>query len=493
MDDNNNFETEDTVSAEHLFGKRETAEERRQRQKEEAAKIGEEGWPKYGYQTAEIITLGDALECFGFMSHGSQVIDLRNPKMVHGFSDWANLYAASKQPTTTPEGKTKLLPVATIWRDSINRKHAFSQTFKPGAGNTCEDPRGRVCFNKWRPIIRPAGDSSLAQPFVDHIGELFGEDSGRFLDWLAHIEQRPGELPHTGWLHIADQTGTGRNWVSSVLCRVWAGYVASNFDLSRTLKNGFNDRLEAKLLAQVDEIREGGGDMWAHHEDLKSMVNPEFREINPKYGRKHVEFNVCRWLIFSNSIMAIPLTDSDRRFEVVRHVGEPREEGYYSKLYVLLDNREFINAVALWLRNRDISQFNPGARAKKTSAKEALIEANKSDERRRVEVIIERWPIPWISSAQLRDILYDEDDSGVRRISKHAKITLRELGATPTPGPRRRLRNGELVDIWQIRTPDKGKTLEDAVSAIEAMYAGTNNRSAGHDWNALLVREPGGA
>lgn len=334
-----NPSNENTYNAHEVFGKREkspadVARERRERQRAEAQRIGEGGWGEsVKYETAEIITLDDALEYFGFLSDGSQVIDLRNPKMVHSFADWKNLYAASTAEVgRTNTGKPKLVPVAKLWNEHIDRKHAFSQTFHPDRGNICEDPKGRPCFNKWRPIHRQSSDKSLAQVFVDHVEELFGEDAGRFLDWLAHIEQKPGELPHTGWLHIADHTGTGRNWISSVLCRVWAGYVAPNFDLVEALTRGFNDRLESKLLAQVDEIREGGGDAWAHHEKLKSMVNPEFREINPKYGRKHVEFNFCRWLIFSSSIMAIPLTDNDRRFEVVRHEGEPKDAGYYASL-----------------------------------------------------------------------------------------------------------------------------------------------------------------
>ena len=87
---------------------------------------------------------------------------------------------------------------------------------------------------------------------------LFGDDATRFLDWLAHIEQRPGELPHHGWLHISPEHGTGRNWLASVIARLWKGYVAPNFDLSGMLRTGFNGALSRKLIAIVDEIREGG-------------------------------------------------------------------------------------------------------------------------------------------------------------------------------------------------------------------------------------------
>lgn len=482
------------VNAEQLFRSarlrreaEETAEERRQRQKEEAQRIGEEGWEeRAGFKTAEVIALEDAIEHFGFAADGSQVVDLRNPKLAYKFSDWANLCAGS-QVVDMASGKPRRRAVASVWKEHLDRKTAHALTFHPGKGPVCPDPKGVDCFNKWRPIVRWEGGGPQAQVFVDHVHELFGEEADRFLDWLAHIEQQPGVLPHTAWLHIADKTGTGRNWISSVLARVWAGYVASNFDLVGMLESGFNDRLECKLLAQVDEIREGGREMWAHHEKLKSALNPEFREINPKYGRKHVEHNVCRWLIFSNSILAIPLTDSDRRVEVVHYRGQPKTADYYARLYALLDDRQFINAVGIWLRERDIHGFNPGARAKHTAARAALIRANESDAKRRIECIVQHWPLPWISSTQLRGLLFDEDERNNRRLSAHAKATLKDKGAKPITESRRRIAD-ELTDIWQIREPDPGvygeaPTLKDAVAAIEALYEKEGMAQLGHDWS----------
>lgn len=70
--------------------------------------------------------------------------------------------------------------------------------------------------------------------------------------------------------------GTGRNWLSSVLCRLWRGHVASSFDLAGTLRTGYNGPLSQKLLAIVDEINEGGSNArWDNAEVLKSLVTGE--------------------------------------------------------------------------------------------------------------------------------------------------------------------------------------------------------------------------
>jgi Family of unknown function (DUF5906) len=457
---------------------------RREQQKERARHIGEEGWGSSDeYATAEIITVQDALDHFGFVSHGSQVIDLRSPKRLHGFADWANTYCAS---TITAEEDKKPKPISAEWKRHLDRKTADNVTFFPGGGLVCNDPKGVRCFNVWRDIQRADGDIALAAPFVDHVRHLWGEDADRFLDWLAHIEQKPGVLPHTSWLHIADFTGTGRNWLSSVLARVWAGYVASNLTVEDVLGN-FNDRLEAKLLAQVDEIREGGKSVWEHNEKFKSAMNPEYRTINPKYGRKRVEHNVCRFLLFSNSILAIPLDESDRRVEVVLHRGAPLDAGYYTKLYGLLNNRAFINAVGLWLRERDINQFNPGARARMSSAKELLVQANKSETVHRLEAIIKYWPTPWMSQAQLKALVLDEDARD-RSHANHMLIALRERGAVKVTTTRQRFPDGVLSEVWQIRAPtgdDVGKEQPEIINAVRATYT---NEFHGHEnrWHQLL-------
>jgi hypothetical protein len=135
----------------------------------------------------------------------------------------------------------------------------------------------------------------LASIFIDHCHLIFGGSTNKFIDWLAHIQQKPGELPHYGWISIATNTGLGRNWIASVLTRVFAGYVAPSFDLPLMLETGFNGGLSRKVLAIVDEIQEGGNGQWACPK-TKTIVNQEFRTMNPS-AHRYTEYNACRWLV----------------------------------------------------------------------------------------------------------------------------------------------------------------------------------------------------
>lgn len=381
---------------------------RREYQKRENERIGE---GSYRIPIAEKITLDSALERFVFLSEGSLVADVFNPHYVLKLPDWKNTYAASTKELPGEPGKPpKVASVTQLWHTSVRRKTATTRTFKAGGGLMLPDPNGKLAVNSWRPFDRSLQvDNPQAAGvglFLDHVAFLFGEEAPRFLDWLAHIEQQPGVLPHTAWLHIARNFGMGRNWLASVLARVWAGSVAANLDLVHVLKSSFNGQLSRKVLAVVDEIREGGRDsQWEHSEKLKSTITEEVRSINPKYGHTSVEFNACRWLLFSNHLSAIPLENGDRRIEVVSTEAPPQGPDYYTRLYRALESREFIAAVAAVLAERDISGFNPGAHARNTEAKKTATNASRTPMAEACQLLVDYWPADFIRASDLFDVL----------------------------------------------------------------------------------------
>ncbi|UIP88229.1 primase-helicase family protein [Pseudomonas phenolilytica] len=442
--------------------------ERREYQKRENEKIGE---GEHKIPVAELVTLEAAINRFVFLADGSRVADVFNPHYDLAFADWAAAHAASVETFPQPDkelanGKTKKMPdkivaVSELWRASPRRKTAVCRTFKAGGALVLPDPEGRMALNTWRPFDRSLAVDDLqvagVDLFVEHVNFLFGADADRFLDWLAHIEQRPGELPHTGWLHIAKNFGMGRNWLSSVLARVWAGAVAVNLDLVGMLRTGFNGRLSRKVLAVVDEIREGGRDsQWEHSEKLKSTITEETRVINPKFGRQSVEFNACRWLMFSNHLSAIPLESGDRRVEVVATEAAPRGADYYAKLYAALKSPQFIAAVAAFLGSRDLSRFNPGAHAANTEAKKAATKASQSPMAEACQMLIDHWPADVITAAQLFEVLTGQSDGSVS--SAHRR-TLEQFGIEALPKPVKV--NGKAVRVSAVRNKGRWKAEAD--------------------------------
>ena len=119
--------------------------------------------------------------------------------------------------------------------------------------------------------------------------------------------------------------------------------MATSLGLVGLLEGSFNDRLSQCLLAIADEVNEGGSQKYQASSKLRQLVTPELRDLNPKYGRKRVEHNAARWLIFSDHTRALPLDEKDRRLWAVNHEAVPRR-GIGSAVQELVRNVRRRNA-----------------------------------------------------------------------------------------------------------------------------------------------------
>lgn len=457
---------------------------------------------------AEKITLESALARFVLIADGSRVADTFAPHFDLALADWTHAYAASRvvRPALRPDGKPKVdssgvpvmenVPVTRAWATSPARMTVAARTFKAGGPLTLLDPNGRIALNSWRPYDRSRvvteDDRRKAQMFVEHVEWLWGDSAPAFLDWLAHIEQRPDVLPHTAWLHVARRFGLGRNWICSVLTRLWPGKVAANVNFTDVLGSGFNGALAGKVFAYVDEIREGARDSaWQHAETLKSLLTAETRLINPKYGRQSVEFNSCRWLFLSNHDSAIPIEQSDRRIEVARCDDPPRSGDYYTRLYAALDDAGFVAGVAAVLAERDLSSFNPGAHARLSAAKLDVVRASLTPEAEWCQRAIDYWPSDLIVAADLRLILTGSasaelqagsrrvlEQYGVKRLDRKIRIQRGSEGTRTTP-------------VWALRNAARwlGATAYDLYAEIEKVASAVAERGMGDGFGGFDPRE----
>lgn len=455
-------------------------EVRRSEQQAENQRIQEE--QKAGAMIPSKLSLKEMVSNCVWVASGAQVAYVTDDRSLFlKFNEFCALTASSFTYVAQDGATTKKkIFNAAQWKADERRQEVMSVTFYPGRPTITDNLEGLRCVNTWRPIKRWPANADIS-PFHEQIEYLIPDSSERevFLDWLAHIEQKPGELPHYGWLHIAEKTGTGRNWLASLLARVFKGYVAPNVDLPGLLESAYNGELSARVLAIVDEVQEGGAEgNYRHSERLKSMINAETRTVNHKYGLKYTEVNACRWLIFSNHKNALPLKDNDRRIRVLTHCAEPRSASVYAHLYAKLQDPEFINAVGMFLRQRDISNFKPGERPPMNEAKLKAIAASKPLSTQNAQDIVKYWPTDVICYVHAAVLLTDDAQKYVFTASM--RRALEEAGAVSwSNNGRDRIKiNRAPHRVWILR--NHSKWLTQSTDAVRAEVRRAKVEDYGH-------------
>jgi len=356
----------------------------------------------------------------------------------------------------TPEGAQEKC-VTELWLRDPNRKTVANRTFAPGASALCVSPDGGQAVNIWREVTHAVPDdwNSRVAPFIAHVDYLI-EDAAeheQVLMWLAHLVQRPGEMPP--WhvlMHTDGAQGVGRNWFAAVIGAMVRPYCALHIDIGALAGTnqgvGFNGVLATKIFCCVDELHasafaNGGRRMM---EQLKVTLTAETRLINPKYGKQTVEFNRLRVLVLSNHCDAMPLDIDDRRFLVIRNPNTPKDTQYYTELYKLLADSEFIASVWQYLRSLDIANLTKG-RAPMSEAKAALIEVTEPDFVAAVRDAVERTSIDLTTTGRVKGA------SGVDA-SWQIQQAMRAVGAVKYP--KRVSVSGEgRAHVWILRNADK--------------------------------------
>jgi hypothetical protein len=393
-------------------------QERRARQLAENIRIGEEVTESL---LPQVMTLEEMLDRLVFIGSIGAVADLatvRVRKKEHAMDEYAASLHTYVQKNAQGQEVVKIGPALKHWIASKNRMNAEVLAWVPGGGQICSPPEGPgPAFNMWRGLpsmAYPEDWQERVKPFLDHVEYLvpIEAERERFLQWLAHIDQCPEVLPHTGYLMITPTTGVGRNLLASILVRALRGFVAAGISLPELLDGGFTGRLSKKLFTIVDEAREGSGERrYQRATRLTSLLNEEHRHVNPKYGHQSVEKNCGRWLMFSNYQNAIPFDNADRRIIVIANPTERKSDAYYARLYGLLNDNAFIGSVRRWLETKDISAFRPGEHAPMNAAKQRALDEMMSEVERAVAEFKEDCETELTSRNMIKDRIRLDDMS----------------------------------------------------------------------------------
>lgn len=460
---------------------------RRVEQRTENIRIGDDAQT---VQVAEFMTEADLLTRCVYVETGRRVAILpREPNSgqrarVLTLEEFGEAYLASGE-LMGGAGGGRWISFVERWRRAQQRQTCTSLVLGIGRPRFMKDFDGHSAVNIWTPTVRPrpaAGWEERVAVFLRHVDFLIPVQREReqFLDWLAHCEQQPQVLPHHGYLMFTETFGIGRNWLASVLVRVWRGEVAASVNLPALIDSGFNGSISGKRLAVVDEVHvsDGGRSRYAVESRLRQLLTEEVRIINPKYGREHSEWSALRWLLLSNHPDAIPMPRHDRRFAVIQNPSVCLSPDHYASLYGQLDDPAFIGAVGWFLAQRDISAFRPGAMPELNDAKLTVIDATTPELDKELAAVMHEWQAPVAAAEDLIRVCgIGESD---QRARAHFGMAMRRAGHQKLG--RVALAGRNRAHVWLLKGRKSPASLDETASAVAEYRAAA--------WFKLLTGAP---
>lgn len=217
-------------------------------------------------------------------------------------------------------------------------------------------------FNTWQgfKIQREHTKRVNIDAIYEHIRLLVDrhvESYDYVLNYIAHLLQKPGELPLVSMLFVSDEQGVGKNlfW-EWFLGRKIIGqeYILQTADLTKVIGR-FNSN-NNKLLVVMDET--SGKNTFCENETIKNLITAETFEWEKK-GIDGINIrNFGRYIWFSNNQTPLPIPAFDRRFVAFKCSGEmAQNQEYFANLMEVMKRgaRAFYDD----MMQRDISMFDP--------------------------------------------------------------------------------------------------------------------------------------
>lgn len=241
---------------------------------------------------------------------------------------------------------------------------------------------GCTTFNLYRePRVEP-GDPGQAQPWLDHVRQIYPSDADHIVAWLAHRVQAPHDkINHA--LVLGGPQGIGKD---TLLEPVKYAIGPWNFQEVSPghLLGRFNGFVKSVIL-RISEARDlGDVDRYSFYDHLKTYTAapPDVLRVDEKHLREYAVFNVCGVIITTNHRTdGLYLPADDRRHYVAWSEltkGDFSPE-YWTGLYQWYQ-RGGKEHVAAYLATHDLSDFDPKAPPPKTPAFYDFVDANRAPE-----------------------------------------------------------------------------------------------------------------
>lgn len=234
--------------------------------------------------------------------------------------------------------------------------------------------------------LTPVEEDAI-QIFLNHLVHIVANESDRalFLDFLTYIIQHPGQRINWAIL-LQGAEGDGKSFFASMLAAV-AGTNNVNSISGNALEEKYNPWAEGALVCFIEDVRLHGNNRFDAINTLKPMITNPTVSIRRMQTNIYSVINTVSYILTANVKDAMPVGEEDSRiFPIFTRYQRPSDLEkfkqdnplYYDRLFASL---QFAGALRQFFLLRKIGEnFNPKARAPKSSYRAEMIMLNQSEE-----------------------------------------------------------------------------------------------------------------
>lgn len=344
--------------------------------------------------------------------------------------------------------------------DHVLKNHDFRRvegcTYWPNRPQFVTEINRQECLNYWRPSdVAPApGDVT---PFLDHIKYLFpeGEEANILLDYLAFQVKNPGEKVHWAVLIEGDQ-GNGKSYFATVM-RLVLGAHNVRMVTNEELHEVFTKWQRNTQLVVVEEMMAKG--RLELMNKLKPIITEPWCTIREMYRPAYEQPNRFNFLFFSNHPDSLIIDNTDRRYCILKTEAKPHPDrnAYYAPLFDW--TRKNGPALAHYLGNRPLQNFQPKAHAPMTAGKRALIFQSMKPIEQFISDAVAAYEFPCQWDLLNPGILVKPlNDRNIRATPKDVANAFQRLGYLDLG--KRRTEGENKVNMWAVRNFDSYREMD---------------------------------
>jgi len=266
----------------------------------------------------------------------------------------------------------KMIGRGSAWLKHSNRRQHRELVIRPAEGEVTADN----CLNEWVGYAVPESAGNV-KPFLRLLLRLVPNKAARryVLKWLAHLIQHPNMKMHVSLVFWSHEQGVGKNLFFEAIVQL-IGPTHAGVIGQAELTGDFNEWANRRVFVIGDEV--SSSDKRTTADRLKGLITGTTLRINEKYQPAREVQNLLNFVFLSNRNDTVFLDDHDRRYFVweIRAGALPQRK---ADAFAGWRNNGGLPALLRFLRNFDVSGFDPKAPAPLTEAKREMIEDNRSD------------------------------------------------------------------------------------------------------------------